>query len=144
MQNEIILKIIEIMVSVCLVLMGSLDIKFGKVKNKILFVFLMFCLARCIFYEITVRVILEKIMLILILISIYFLGKGKIGGGDIKVLLGLCLIMSIDKFILLVLYASMMALIVATIVKIINKRHIESIRFIPFITASYLLLQIQK
>ena len=73
------------------------------------------------------------------MLAFYYISNGKIGGADIKILIGLAIALNIESFILQIIFATSLALVFVVINKGFKKK-IENIRLIPFIAISYILV----
>lgn len=140
MINEIHIGMVSAIIGIYLVYMSIKDARYGKVENRLVSVFILLSFVKFLFIgDFRVETIVYKIITVLSIIAFYYINRGKIGGADIKILIGLAIALNIESFILQVICAALLALAFIGINRGIKKK-IENVRFVPFIAISYILV----
>lgn len=138
---------IKLAVAVYLLGLAIYDIRHKRVRNEALLVLLGLVLLGCTI-EIwqTERVWLTLASMVLgaisgggILLAAAVVTKGGIGGGDIKLAAVLGLAVGFEGMLAILIVASLLALIVGTVKRLIQKEKNLRLAFVPFIAAGYYL-----
>lgn len=137
MINEFHIEIASALIGIYLVYMSIKDARYGKVENRLVSVFILLSFVKFIFIgDFRVETIIYKTITVLSIIVFYYINRGKIGGADVKILIGLAIALNIENFILQVICAALMALVFIMVNRGFRKK-IENVRFVPFIALGY-------
>lgn len=119
-------KIIILLYLIILVIGGIYDFKYRKIPNYIHLLVLSLCL-------INLNIRLDGLILSIILLSLVVFTKFKIGGGDIKFIGVTGLLFGLRDTILITTIGIFAMLIYYIIIKIIKRKCIKSLPFLPFL-----------
>lgn len=135
------IEVINMLVGIYLTYMGIKDLRYGKVDNEITIVFIALCSLKFFFVgDFSIYTISYKLFTILSLLAFYYISKGKVGGADIKILIGLAIALNVYQIVSLILLTGIAALCFVGASSVVRRKITTNVKLVPFMAIGYLAL----
>ena len=135
------IEVINMLVGIYLTYMGIKDLRYGKVDNEITIVFIALCIFKFFFVgDFSIYTISYKLFAILSLLAFYYISNGKIGGADIKILIGLAIALNVYQIVSLILLTGIAALCFVGVSSVVRRKITTNVKLVPFMAIGYLAL----